>query len=114
MLGGRRRHLPDLVSPVDDRRSYAERQAVNAPIQGTAGYIAKRAMVKFDEMVPADSGIRLIVQVHDELIALAPEDEMDVAQKIMEEAMTGEEAQVLRVPLKADVKVVDRWSEAKD
>lgn len=69
-------------------------------------------MIRLNNILPDD--IRLILSVHDELVVLAPENRAEEAAVLVKEAMLGEDIQkLLRVPLSSDVKIVDRWSEAK-
>lgn len=111
-LMGRKRYLPELASIDRGARGRAERQAFNTVIQGTAADLIKLSMVKthraLADKVPA---ARLILTVHDELVATSPRKEADLALEVMREAMEG--INKLRVPLVVDIKIVDRWSEAK-
>ena len=106
---GRRRYLPDINSRDFGFKSSAERQAFNTRIQGSAADIIKLAMIRAQEMIPAES--RLILTVHDELVTLAPDHLADETAEAIRSAMEG--IQMLSVPLIADVKVVQRWGEAK-
>ena len=108
---GRRRYLPDLASKNAVVRGYAERNAVNAPIQGTAADIIKVAMIRIDHRFTAE-GIRakMILQVHDELNFSVPTDELDRVQRIVIEEM--ESAFTMRVPLIADCGTGNNWLEA--
>lgn len=108
---GRRRYLPDITSKNAVVRGYAERNAVNAPIQGTAADIIKVAMIRIDHRFTAE-GIRakMILQVHDELNFSVPTDELDRVQRIVIEEM--ERAFTMRVPLIADCGTGDNWLEA--
>jgi DNA polymerase-1 len=108
-LVGRRRYLPDLNSSENGFRSSAERQAFNTKIQGSAADIIKVAMVRANELLPPKS--RLSLTVHDELVVTSPEEEVEYAADMLREAMEG--INVLRVPLLADLKIVDRWGDAK-
>jgi DNA polymerase I-like protein with 3'-5' exonuclease and polymerase domains len=111
-LLGRKRRLPLILSQNNGLRMGAERQAVNSLIQGSAADLIKLAMIRLSNLLPDD--IRLILSVHDELVVLAPEDRAQEAAALVKEAMLGEDIQkLLRVPLSSDVKIVDRWSEAK-
>jgi DNA polymerase I-like protein with 3'-5' exonuclease and polymerase domains len=105
----RRRYLPDLRSTELGLKSRAERQAFNTVIQGSAADIIKVAMVRADAMVPP--GARLILTVHDEIVTVAPDGIAEETADAIRQAMEG--IQVLDIPLLADVKVVDRWGEAK-
>lgn len=111
-LLGRKRRLPTLFSSDRGLRAYAERQAVNSLIQGSSADLIKLAMVRVGNIAP--DWFRLILTVHDELVALIPEDKGVEAKAIMTEAMLGEGiTSLVRVPMKSDIKVVKRWSEAK-
>jgi len=106
----RRRYLPDIKSKVPAFRSSAERQAFNTRIQGSAADIIKLAMIRAYERVPAEA--RIILTVHDEIVTLTPDHLVDQTYAAIREAM--EEINFLDVPLIADIKVVQRWGEAKD
>lgn len=111
-LLGRYRRLPAIWSNNQSVRGEAERQAVNSLIQGSAADLIKLAMVREHSMLPED--MKLILSVHDELVTIAPEERADECVDIVREAMLGEGVQKLvKVPLTSDVKVVDRWAEAK-
>jgi DNA polymerase I-like protein with 3'-5' exonuclease and polymerase domains len=111
-LLGRKRRLPLILSSNHGLRMGAERQAVNSLIQGSAADLIKLAMIRLNNLLPDE--IRLILSVHDEIVVLAPEERAEEAVEYMKEAMLGEGIQkLLRVPLTSDVKIVDRWSEAK-
>lgn len=105
---GRRRYLADILSRNATVRGYAERNAVNAPIQGTAADIIKLAMVAIDRRLQAD-GLRakMILQVHDELNFSVPHDELDRVQALVIEEM--ERAFTMRVPLLAECGHGDNW-----
>lgn len=108
---GRRRHLPDLFSYEFKLQKQAERQVVNTKIQGSAGDILKVAMRDLYVELH-DSRANLMLTVHDELVAQAPDDEADDIAEIVRQCMEGVKLPVpLRVPLIADVSVCDRWSE---
>lgn len=108
-LAGRRRYLPDLDSPVWWQVAKAERQAFNTLIQGSAADVMKMAMVRAYQNIPDPAD--LILTVHDELVTTTPDDLADDTAEAIREAMEG--ITFLRVPLIADVKVVDKWGEAK-
>lgn len=108
----RRRYLPDLTSRNFNKRSFAERTAMNTPIQGTAADIIKKAMI--DMAIALDDKklkTRMLLQVHDELIFEVPEAELDEVMKLVPDVM--EQAMELAVPLKADVSFGDTWYDAK-
>ena len=108
-ITGRRRYLPEILSRDNGFRAGAERQAFNTKIQGSAADIIKIAMVRAHKMVP--EGTKIILTVHDELVLTTPAETADQAAEALRQAM--EDIQVLKVPLIADVKIVDRWGEAK-
>jgi DNA polymerase-1 len=101
-LFGRRRYLPELKSDNFRIRQMGERMALNAPVQGTAADIIKKAMIELDASLRSEGlGSTLILQIHDELILESPLDELDIAEKLVVETMEGVVA--LDVPLKVDV-----------
>ncbi|MGO9995259.1 MAG: DNA polymerase I [Steroidobacteraceae bacterium] len=108
---GRRLYLPEILSRNQALRQYAERSAINAPMQGTAADIIKRAMIEVDawlrtSKVPA----RLIMQVHDELVLEVADAAVDtVVQQVRQHMVRAAE---LRVPLKVDVGIGRNWDEA--
>ena len=114
-LFGRKVHYPEINTKNPSLRGNFERAAINAPIQGSAADIIRRAMIR---MVPAlaAAGLnaRMLLQVHDELVFEAPEEEVDktmeVAQSVMEKAP--EPVLKLRVPLKVDARAGDNWEAA--
>lgn len=108
---GRKRFLSDINSRNAIVRGYAERNAINAPIQGSAADIIKIAMVRiFDRINSKKLKSKMILQVHDELNFNVPVNELDKLTKIVTEEM--ENAYKLRVPLKTDVGVGENWLEA--
>jgi DNA polymerase-1 len=109
---GRRRYLPELRSSNYNLRSFGERAALNTPIQGTAADIIKIAMIDVWEKL-RDGGYRskLILQVHDELVIDAAEDEVNAVSALLKECM--ETAYVIDVPFEAQVAVGDNWLDAK-
>jgi len=108
---GRRLYLPDINSRNAQMRQYAERSAINAPMQGTAADIIKRAMIEVAAWLAAEQPrARLIMQVHDELVVEVPEDRAnDVGDNIVR-IMEG--AAQLRVPLRVDRGLGTNWDEA--
>lgn len=111
-LLGRKRRLPTIYSSDRGLRGQAERQAVNSLIQGSAADIIKLAMIRLHDTLPED--MQLILSVHDELVTLTPEDRSDECAGLVREAMLGEGIQSLvNVPLDSDLKIVEKWSEAK-
>lgn len=106
----RRRHIRDIHSKNHSLRSFAERTAVNAPIQGTAADIIKLAMLECDRQLRENEfSARMILQVHDELVFEAPPEEVAYLIQTVTSAM--ENAMILQVPLKSDIKVGFNWNE---
>jgi len=108
-LLGRRRYIPELRSGNPNLRGFAERMATNAPVQGTAADLIKIAMVRMARQL-ASRGLRsrMLLQVHDELLFEAPEDELPALEALAVEIM--ESALELTVPLKVDVKAGADWA----
>lgn len=109
-LFGRRLHLPEIRSRNRQRREYAERAAINAPMQGTAADIIKLAMLRVDAWLKQTSGIHMIMQVHDELVFEVPEDRLEEARQRVTLEMSA--AAELAVPLEVDVGMGMNWDEA--
>jgi DNA polymerase-1 len=110
-LFGRRLYLPEIKSRNAARRQYAERTAINAPMQGTAADIIKRAMIKTDQWLLEDNpDAKMIMQVHDELVFEAAEDQVDHYSAIIRNIMSS--AADLNVPLIVDIGVGNNWDEA--
>jgi DNA polymerase-1 len=107
---GRRLYLPDINARNKQFAQAAERAAINAPMQGTAADIIKRAMIAVDAWCGGGSGARLIMQVHDELVLEVREDRVAEATDRVREHMMA--AASLRVPLKVDVGTGPNWDEA--
>ena len=108
----RRRYIPDIISRNFNLRSFAERTAMNTPIQGSAADIIKLAMVKFNEKVKdTNYHAKLLLQVHDELIFELPKSEVEDFSEFVEEIM--ENALELDVPLKVDSSYGSTWYDAK-
>lgn len=108
---GRRLHLPEINARNGQRRAAAERTAINAPMQGTAADIIKRAMLTLDAWIRSEwPAVRMIMQVHDELVFEVREDQLGAAQERIRHFM--ETAADLTVPLVVDVGVGDNWDEA--
>ena len=111
-LFGRIRQIPELKSKNWNLRSFGERTAINAPIQGTAADLIKMAMVSTHRSLSRRGlSSRLILQVHDELVVEVLEAEMDEVRELVREKM--EEVASLQVPLKVDMAVGRSWYEAK-
>jgi DNA polymerase-1 len=107
----RRLYLPEIHSRNAARRQYAERTAINAPMQGTAADIIKRAMIAIDaQLLQRHVEIKLIMQVHDELVFEVPAKLVDSATVAIRRHMEG--AAELSVPLKVDIGIGDNWDEA--
>lgn len=111
-LFGRRRPVPELASSNFMQRSFGERVAMNAPIQGTAADVMKIAMIGVHrELTERKMKSRLVLQVHDELLIEAYEEELEDVKKILKEQM--EQAAQLDVPLEVDMHTGRNWYEAK-
>ena len=110
-LFGRRIHLPEIRGGNGPRRSAAERQAINAPMQGTAADLIKLAMIAVQQALDAEArATRMVMQVHDELVFEVPEAELAWAREAVPRLMAGVAA--LSVPLLAEVGVGSNWDEA--
>ena len=108
---GRRLYLPEINSKNGARRQYAERSAINAPMQGTAADIIKRAMIRVHEWLRSSgSGARMIMQVHDELVLEVPDAAVDAVRDAVVACMC--DAAELAVPLAVDAGVGANWDEA--
>ncbi len=110
-LYGRRLHLPEIHSRNAARRQYAERTAINAPMQGSAADLIKLAMLAVDRWLREEkSRAKIILQVHDELVLEVAEDEVDLVSRRVAELMAG--VAVLKVPLVVDTGNGRNWKEA--
>ncbi|MGI8989632.1 MAG: DNA polymerase I [Bryobacteraceae bacterium] len=109
-LFGRERPIPDMNSRNPNARGFAERTAVNSPLQGTAADIIKLAMIRIDRELDKFEA-RMLLQVHDELVLEAPAAEADEVAKIVKREM--EQVHPLEVPLVADVGIGANWRDAK-
>ncbi|WP_295668372.1 DNA polymerase I [uncultured Haemophilus sp.] len=109
-LFGRRLYLPDINSSNAMRRKGAERVAINAPMQGTAADIIKRAMIKIDEVIRHDPDIEMIMQVHDELVFEVRSEKVEFFREQIKQHM--EAAAELVVPLIVEVGVGQNWDKA--
>ncbi|MGN5882271.1 DNA polymerase I [Staphylococcus simulans] len=108
----RRRYIPDITSRNFNRRSFAERTAMNTPIQGSAADIIKLAMVNYDKAIQeTEFNAHLLLQVHDELIFELPESEVEAFSAFIEEIM--DNAIELEVPLQVDTNYGPTWYDAK-
>jgi DNA polymerase-1 len=111
-LFGRVRQIPEINSPQANLRSFAERTAMNTPMQGAAADLIKLAMIELDRRMDSEKfESRMILQVHDELLFDAPEKEILRLTKLVKEVMEGVYA--LRVPLAVDTKVGSNWRDMK-
>ena len=107
----RRREIPEIKSSNFMQRSFGERVAMNAPIQGTAADIIKLAMINvYNALKEHNLRSRLILQVHDELLVETAEDEVETVKQIMLDGMKN--AVSLKVPLEVDLKEGKDWLEA--
>jgi DNA polymerase-1 len=109
-LFGRERPIPDMNSRNPNARGFAERTAVNSPLQGTAADLIKLAMIRIDKHLSGMEG-KLLLQVHDELVLEAPESEVEQIAVMVKREMEG--VYQLEVPLIADVGIGVNWRDAK-
>ncbi|MEQ1864110.1 MAG: DNA polymerase I [Micropepsaceae bacterium] len=112
---GRKAHLPDINASNPSMRAFLERAAINAPIQGSAADIIRRAMIRMPEALKAKKlSARMLLQVHDELVFEAPNDEVKATSEVVRRVMEGACHPVLElsVPLVAEAKVGKHWDEA--
>jgi len=108
---GRRLYLPDIRSRNQQLRQYAERSAINAPMQGTAADIIKRAMIEVHRWLASGRvHARLVMQVHDELVLEVREDAVEPIERGLRERMAA--AAELRVPLRVEVGMGANWDQA--
>jgi len=108
---GRRLYIPEIKSRNHQKRQYAERTAINAPMQGTAADLIKLAMINVDKRIQtSDLDVTMLMQVHDELVFEIAANHVELAQKFIIEAMT--QVAELRVPLLVDVGIGDNWDQA--
>jgi DNA polymerase-1 len=110
-LSGRRRRLPELSARDEGLRARAERQAINAIVQGSAADICKIAMIDVHEALKPFNA-KILVQVHDELVVAVPDKHVEEAQKVMIQAM-GQDRVIAGIPLKVSCHSAKSWSEAK-
>jgi DNA polymerase-1 len=111
-LFGRIRQIPEISSPQTNLRNFAERTAMNTPLQGTAADLIKLAMIEIDRrLTDEEFASRMILQVHDELLFEGPESEMPKLKKLVKEVM--EHVHELRVPLVVEIKVGPNWRDMK-
>jgi DNA polymerase-1 len=111
-LFGRRRHLPDINSSNFNLRAFAERTAMNTPVQGTAADVIKKAMIQVhDALMEQGLKSRMLLQVHDELVLEVLDAEVEPVKKLLQSAM--ENAVVLSVPLSVEIRQGRNWAETK-
>lgn len=111
-LLNRRRYLPEINSRNFNLRSFAERTAMNTPIQGSAADIIKLAMIDMhQQIIEKKLETKLLLQVHDELVFEVPEHELNTMQELIKQVM--ENAMVLKVPLQVDINYGKSWYDAK-
>jgi DNA polymerase-1 len=111
-LYGRRRPIPDMNSRNANARSFAERTAVNTPLQGTAADLIKLAMIQIDEELRSRKlKSRMLLQVHDDLLFEVPENEIELMRGLVREKM--ESVHKLSVPLLVDLGVGPNWRDVK-
>jgi DNA polymerase I len=114
-LFGRICHYPQIKSSNPSERAGVERQAINAPIQGTAADIIRRAMVRMEDALKAERlSARMLLQVHDELVFEAPDDEVEATLPVISRVMTEAPfpAVTLKVPLAVEARAAQNWDEA--
>ena len=109
-LFGRKRPIPDMQSRNPNARGFAERTAVNTPLQGTAADLIKLAMIRIEEKLRGMHA-KMLLQVHDELVFEAPPDEVEAVRAMVKSEM--EKVERFEVPLVVDVGVGDNWRDAK-
>jgi DNA polymerase I-like protein with 3'-5' exonuclease and polymerase domains len=110
---GRRRYIPELNAKEYSLLGRAERQAFNTMIQGSAADLMKLALVRAHSCFTSAPDVNVVLTVHDELVTVAPEDKAEEVAEAIRESMEGIKLKALNIPLIADVKIVDKWGEAK-
>jgi DNA polymerase I len=109
---GRTRPVPEITAPQANLRSFAERTALNTPLQGTAADLIKLAMITISRQLAEEKfNAKMILQVHDELLFEAPHDEIDRLRPLVRKAM--EQVHQLAVPLVVDLKAGPNWRDMK-
>jgi DNA polymerase-1 len=108
---GRIRSIPEINSPQPNLRNFAERTAMNTPMQGAAADLIKLAMIELDRLLGEGFESRMILQVHDELLFEAPEKEVPQLKKLVKEVM--ENAYKFRVPILTETKSGPNWRDLK-
>ena len=112
-LFGRRLYLPDIRAKNANARAGAERAAINAPMQGTASDLIKRAMIAVSERLHSDGlQSKLIMQVHDELVLEVLESELEAVKEMLPKMMAEVSGELLNVPLVADIGIGYNWDTA--
>ncbi|MFC2433069.1 MAG: DNA polymerase, partial [Neisseria subflava] len=112
-LFGRRLYLPDILAKNANARAGAERAAINAPMQGTASDLIKRAMIAVSNRLHSDGlESKLIMQVHDELVLEVVENELETVKEMLPQVMAEVAQGRLNVPLLAEVGVGGNWDDA--
>jgi len=113
-LLGRKRYFPQLKNPTTPQvRSRAEREAINAPIQGTAADILKIAMIQLPQAInKAGLGARMLLQVHDELLLECPESEIEKTVSVVKDVM--QNAFIISIPLETDAAWGKNWGDLKE
>jgi DNA polymerase-1 len=114
-LFGRKIHFPEINTKNPSMRGFLERASINAPIQGSAADIIRRAMVRMPPALEAKRlRARMLLQVHDELVFEAPVSEIDATLRVVAQVMeqSPEPALKLSVPLQVDAKAADNWEAA--
>jgi len=107
----RRRYVPEITSKNMAARQFAERTAINAPIQGTASDLIKSAMITINNRIRLDSlKTKMIIQIHDELVFEVPEKELELVRHLVKEEM--ENVVELTVPLEVEIHWGKTWDEA--
>lgn len=114
-LFGRKAHYPQIKSSNPSERAFMERAAINAPIQGSAADVIRRAMIRMEEALDqAGLSARMLLQVHDELIFEVPDAEVEASIPVIKQVMenAARPAVALHVPLAVDARAADNWDEA--
>ena len=114
-LFGRKIHFPQVKSKNPSERAFVDRASINAPIQGTAADIIRRAMIRMEAaLAKARLSARMLLQVHDELVFEAPESEVAATLPVVTEVMERSTEPVLKlsVPLQVDARAANNWDEA--
>ena len=108
----RRRYIPQIESPNESVRQFAQRVAINTPVQGSASDLIKAAMIEiYREIKKRKLSTRMLLQVHDELVFSVPQGELKEAERLIKENM--ENVFRLKVPIKVSIKVGKNWLEIR-